>query len=276
MEFATVRVSTRDAVCSVRLDRPEHGNAINDTMIRDLHEALDQCERSCTVVVVEGGPDVFCQGADLAGYRRADDPGRADYDPSPLYELWTRLATGPFISVAHVRGGANAGGVGFVAACDIAIAGREATFALSEMLFGLYPAMLLPFLRRRIGHQRAHYMTLTTKSVSAEQAQDWGLVDVCADRSGTALAQHLGRLSKVPKEAVASYKRYVSGLEGALHRDREAAVAANREIFTDPRTLERITRFVEHGVYPWERVPVASESPLTTPGGSASRDGRTA
>src|SRR5699024_12608223 len=108
MEFATVRVSTRDAVCSVRLDRPEHGNAINDTMIRDLHEALDQCERSCTVVVVEGGPDVFCKGAYLAGYHRADDPGRADYDPSPQSELYTRLATGLFIAVAHYSGEAHA------------------------------------------------------------------------------------------------------------------------------------------------------------------------
>src|SRR5699024_6157151 len=148
---------------------------------------------------------------------------RAECDPSQLYELLARLATGPFISVAYVRRGAQSGGGGCVAALYVTIAGLQGTFALSELLFDLYQATLLLVLRRRIGHQRAHYMTLTTKSVSAEQAQDWGLVDVCADRSGTALAQHLGRLSKVPKEAVASYKRYVSGLEGALHRDREAA-----------------------------------------------------
>lgn len=185
MEFSTIRVSREGAVCRLRLHRPERENTIDDTMVRECHAALDACEQDCTVVLLEGQPHVFCDGADLTTYGPRDRAGApAQYDPSPLYDLWTRLADGPYVTVTHARGRTNAGGIGFIAASDIVIAEPQATFGLSELLFGLYPAMVLPFLVRRVGRQHAHYMTLMTKAVTAEQALGWGLVDVCAERSG--------------------------------------------------------------------------------------------
>jgi polyketide biosynthesis enoyl-CoA hydratase PksH len=119
--------------------------------------------------------------------------------------------------------------------------------------------MVLPFLSRRVGHQRAHYLTLTTKAVDARKAGEWGLVDVCAERSGVAVAQHLTRLTKLPKRGIAEYKLFTSGLAGAVTSHRNAAVAANRSIFADPYNAARITRFVEHGVMPWEKLPDHAE-----------------
>ena len=249
-DYATVRASRVDGVCRLRLHRPEHDNAIDPTMVRECHAALDEHEHAATVVVVEGLPEVFCSGADFGGYR--DDAPSEVYDPAPLYDLWTRLSEGPFVTVAHVRGKTMAGGVGFVAACDVVIADQTATFALSELLFGLYPAMVLPFLARRAGHQRAHYLTLTTKAVTAREAARWGLVDVCAERSEVALAQHLRRLTKLPKQGVAAYKRYMAGLAGSADRFRDTAVTANRAIFADPANIERISRFAADGTLPWE------------------------
>jgi polyketide biosynthesis enoyl-CoA hydratase PksH len=112
--------------------------------------------------------------------------------------------------------------------------------------------MVLPFLARRAGFQRAHYLTLTTKAVTAQEAQRWGLVDVCAERSEVALAQHLSRLTKLPKQGVAAYKRYLADLAGGACRHRDTAVTANRAIFADPANVERITRFAEDGTLPWE------------------------
>ncbi|MGY0063718.1 enoyl-CoA hydratase/isomerase [Streptomyces sp. LZ34] len=248
----------------MRFDRPERDNAINDAMIRECHETLDSCERDgCTLVVFEGSAEVFCVGADFTAFAPPPEPGAprpdpdtpdapGEYDPAPLYDLWLRMATGPYITLVHARGRTNAGGVGFVAASDIVIADTTATFGLSELLFGLYPAMVMPFLARRVGYQRANYLTLTTRTVGARQAAEWGLVDCCAERSGPLLAQHLGRLSKLSGDGIARYKRFMHAEIAPIRRHREAAVSANLEMFSDARNLQRITRFVEHGIYPWE------------------------
>lgn len=250
-EFEAIRVRGAGPVCRVQFHRPESNNTINDAMIRECHEVLRGCERDGTgVVVFEGLPEVFCFGADFTAYSEGERQGA--YDPSPLFDLWLRMASGPYITVSHVRGKANAGGVGFVAASDVVIADPTATFSLSELLFGLYPAMVLPFLVRRIGYQRANYMTLMTKAINAPQAADWGLADAVAERSGALVSQHLSRLSKLPTDGIARYKRFMNAQIEPVERHRAGAVAANREIFADDRNLDRIARFVEHGIYPWE------------------------
>lgn len=262
MSHETITVRRQGPVCRVRFDRPEHDNAINDAMIRECHEVLDSCERDgCGVVLFEGSAEAFCVGADFTAFTPAHGSDVAsEYDPAPLYDLWLRMATGPYVTLSHVRGRANAGGVGFVAASDIVIANTTATFGLSELLFGLYPAMVLPFLTRRVGYQRANYLTLTTRAVDAPQAAQWGLVDRCAESTGPVLAQHLGRLSKLSPDGIARYKGFMNKEIAPIRRHREAAVSANVEIFTDEHNLRRITRFVENGVYPWEELSQGSES----------------
>lgn len=251
--FQTIAVRSEGNVLRLRLQRPEARNTINDRLIRECHEALDLAERTSTVVVVEGSPEVFCFGADFAGMRSQADPSAvSSHDPTPLYGLWTRLALGPFISIAHVEGAANAGGVGFVAACDIVLAGPKARFSLSELIFGLLPACVLPFLIRRIGHQRAHYMTLSTAPVPVEQAVLWGLVDASAADSEDLLRRHLLRLRRLPPHGVAHYKRFQSRLSHLLAEAGPDAIAANREAFSDRRNLEGILRYVDTGQFPWE------------------------
>jgi len=120
------------------------------------------------------------------------------------------------------------------------------------LLFGLFPACVLPFLIRRTGFQKAHYLTLMTRPVSVEQAYAWGLVDVYDARSESLLRQHLLRLRCLSKTAVLRYKRYLSKLDQALLASRPLAVAANQEVFSDSGNLEKIARFVETGKLPWE------------------------
>jgi hypothetical protein len=90
-------------------------------------------------------PEVFCFGADFKeiqkNFENKNQPGQQD--PEPLYNLWLQLALGPFITIAHVQGKTNAGGVGFVAACDVVLCDEKAVFSLSELLFGLMPACVL-------------------------------------------------------------------------------------------------------------------------------------
>jgi polyketide biosynthesis enoyl-CoA hydratase PksH len=152
-----------------------------------------------------------------------------------------------------VRGKTNAGGLGFVAASDIVLADNTAIFSLSELLFGLFPAVVLPFLSRRVGFQRAHYLTLTTKSITVEQAYNWGLVDAYEEESASLLRKHLLRLRRLPKTGIIRYKKYMNGLHDSLLSSKDAAVMANQEVFSDQSNLNGIYRYVEEGEFPWQK-----------------------
>jgi 3-carboxymethyl-3-hydroxy-acyl-[acp] dehydratase len=252
--YETIKVQFQESICFLQIDRPEANNTINGQLVAECNSVLSACEESATVVVLSGSPQVFCFGADfkaIAG--TSEKANEQDEGPGPLYDLWLRLATGPYVTISHVRGKANAGGVGFVAASDIVLADDTAQFSLSELLFGLYPACVLPFLMRRIGFQKAHYFTLMTQPISARQACEWGLVDAFEPLSETLLRRHLQRLRRLSKTAIRRYKTYVSRISLPLQDLKSTAVAANREIFSDPRNLQAITRYVEQGVFPWEK-----------------------
>lgn len=252
--YETLRVRVAQDVCFIQIHRPDAGNSINERLIEEFTTALDGCERDSKIVVVEGSPEVFCFGADFKGLQHSfQTTGEAAaMDPGPMYELWQRLASGPYITIAHVRGQANAGGIGFVAACDLVICEEKATFSLSELLFGLMPACVLPFLVRRIGFARANYMTLMTEPITARTALEWGLVDDCAADSGNLLRKKLLRLRRLSKSAIHRYKRYANALDGTLAAARSKALSANIEVFSDRQNLQKIARYVSTGQFPWE------------------------
>jgi polyketide biosynthesis enoyl-CoA hydratase PksH len=252
--YETIKVDFQEPVCFVQIDRPEANNTISGRLIAECHDVLSKYEDSATVVVLSGSPEVFCTGADFKAIAStATHLQERDSEPGPLYDLWLRLATGPYVTISHVRGKANAGGIGFVAASDIVLADESAQFSLSELLFGLYPACVLPFLIRRTGFQRAHYLTLTTQPISARQACDWALVDAVDAASEGLLRRHLVRLRRLSKTAVRRYKSYMSGLGTPLRDLKPAAVAGNVELFTDVENLQAITRYVERGLFPWDK-----------------------
>jgi polyketide biosynthesis enoyl-CoA hydratase PksH len=252
MNYQTIQVRFQEPVCFIQINRPESNNTINDLLIEEISQVLTLCEESITIIVLEGLPEVFCFGADFQSIPAAAGGQQAGEGPEPLYNLWLKLANGPFITIAHVRGKANAGGIGFVAASDIVIADQTAQFSLSELLFGLFPACVLPFLIRRVGFQKAHYLTLMTQPVPVQQAFAWGLVDAYDTDSDSLLRKHLLRLRRLSKSGITRYKRYMSELYDLLLQSKQAALAANREIFSDPHNLEGIIRYVETGKFPWE------------------------
>ena len=251
--FQTIRRREHESVGFIQIHRPGANNSIDVTLLQDLECALADYESRMTVVVIEGLPEVFCSGADFQQIRLDAQLGReCVVAPERIYDLWLRLAHGACISIAHVRGKANAGGVGFVAASDIVIAQDNAQFGLSELLFGLHPACVLPFLIRKIGFQRANYLTLSTQPISAQQACSWGLVDAVGASSEALVRQYLLRLKRISKHAIKRYKAYVRELEPVLTASRSIALASNREIFADAPTIAGISRFVETGAFPWE------------------------
>ncbi len=252
-QYSTVQTRREGEVCYLQIHRPQANNTIDDTLVAECAAVLRDCDGWAKIVVLEGLPEVFCFGADLHSVgKAAARQCTPEQGAQALYALWLHFKRGPFISIAHVRGKANAGGVGFAAACDLVLCEEEATFSLSELLFGLVPACVLPFLIERVGRARAHTMTLMTQPVSGRQAREWGLADACGDNSKQLLRTHLLRLRLLPKDGIARYKRYMGALDDFLELSGPKAVACNVEAFTDPVNLAKIERYAQTGKFPWD------------------------
>lgn len=172
-------------VATITLRRPEVHNAFDDELIERLRRELQglQNDPIVRVVVIAAEGKSFCAGADLNWMKRM-----AEYDHSANLEdaknLGKMMATLHRMrqpTVAIVQGAAFGGGVGLVAACDIAIASSEAQFSLSEVRLGLIPAVIGPYVIHAIGERQAARYMLTAERFSAEEAKSIGLVhDVVA------------------------------------------------------------------------------------------------
>jgi polyketide biosynthesis enoyl-CoA hydratase PksH len=222
-------------------------------MVNECLEVLNVYKDVMQILVLEGLPDYFCFGADFQGIGNGNNTQLENEQlPEALYELLFQLAAGPFVSIALVRGKVNAGGVGLVAACDIVLADETAEFSLSELLFDLYPACVLPFLIRRIGFSKANYMSLMTRAISIQQALSWGLVDASEVNAESLLRKHLLRLRYLSKAGIHAYKNYLNSLDESLVKSRQLAISANRKLFSDTENIEKINRYVKSGRFPWE------------------------
>src|SRR5216110_1223851 len=253
MNYQTLQVRFQGSICFLGFHRPQANNTINNVMLEECSHVISLCEESITIVVLEGFPEVFCLGADFAEMYAGSTNGQ-QYEQiwEHLYDLWFKLATGPYITVSYVRGKANAGGVGFVAASDIVLADHTAQFSLSQLLFGLFPSHVLPFLIRRVGFQKAHYLSLMTQPISVQRAHSWGLVDEYEETGESLLHKHLRRLRYVSKTGILRYKRYMNELDASIREAKALALAAKQEILSDPENLKGIFRYVEEGLFPWQ------------------------
>ena len=91
-----------------------------------------------------------------------------------------------------------------------------------------------------------------TRPIQVQQAYAWGLVDAYDEESGSLLRKHLLRLRCLSKKGIMRYKRYMGGMYESLLHSKSLALAANREVFSDPANLQGISRYVETGRFPWE------------------------
>lgn len=169
-----------DGNATVLLNRPEVHNAFDPEMVDALTAALEGLDRDPKVraVVLMGTGRSFCAGADIthmkksATYTRQQNYAAAQRSARMFYTLYhLRKPT-----IACVRGAVRGGGCGLVAACDIAITSRLATFRLSEVKIGVIPAMISPYVIAAIGERMARRYMLTGEEFDSAEAYRIGLV----------------------------------------------------------------------------------------------------
>lgn len=213
MTESTVRTEIRpDGVATVTLARPDVHNAFNEAVIADMAAAFTTLGGDAAVraVILRGEGKSFSAGADLgwmqrmAGYSHEENVK----DAMGLAVMLRAIDTCPKPTLAVVQGPAFGGGVGLVAACDIAIAADTASFALTEVRLGLIPAVISPYVIAAMGERACRRFFLTAERFTAVEAHRLGLLHevVPADRLETTAEEMVTRLLDCAPGAQAAAK----------------------------------------------------------------------
>jgi methylglutaconyl-CoA hydratase len=210
-----LKTHTLNGVHTITLARPEVRNAFNETLIGEIRQAFEQAGTDpavrCVVLAAEG--KAFCAGADLNWMRRMADYNRQQNidDAGELARMLRTLYECPKPTIARVQGDVFAGGVGLVAACDMAVSVDTATYCLSEVKLGLIPATISPYVIRAMGARASHRYFLTAERFSAAEAHRVGLVHevVAANELDAKVAELTSALVSASPNAVRACKRLV-------------------------------------------------------------------
>ena len=218
LEFA---LDADGAVARIWLDRPATRNAFDDVVIGELTRAFAEAGAMPAVraVVLGARGPAFCAGADLNWMRRMADYTREQNlaDAGTLATMLRTIAECPKPTIARVQGDVYAGGMGLVAACDMAVAVDTAWFCLSEVRIGLVPATISPYVIRAMGARAAQRWFLTAERFTAAEAHRLGLVHEVVDAAEAIDAQVdqlLKALRGAGPDAVATCKRLVAEVAG--------------------------------------------------------------
>ena len=224
-----ITISSVGHCATVTLNRPEVRNAFNDEVIAELTRTftqLGQDPQVRAIVLAAEGP-AFCAGADLNWMRRMADYSHAEnlLDAAQLAEMLRVIYTCPKPTVARIQGDVYAGGMGLVAACDMAVSVDSANYSLSEVRLGLVPATISPYVIRAMGARAAHRYFLTAERFDAAEALRIGFVHavVSMDQLDTRVAELTNVLVSVSPNAVKECKTLLHDVAG---QDIDAALIA--------------------------------------------------
>ncbi len=178
-EFIQIRIA--QSVATVTLSRPDLHNAFNDDMMKEIADSFASLAISpdVRVIVLAADGKSFCAGADVHWMRRmvgySFDENVAD--ANVLSRMLRAIRECPKPVIARVHGAALGGGVGLIAACDMAVASANASFSLSEVKLGIVPAVISPFVLEKIGTSAARRYALTAERFDAAEAKRIGLIN---------------------------------------------------------------------------------------------------
>ncbi|WP_181807836.1 enoyl-CoA hydratase family protein [Streptomyces shenzhenensis] len=232
------------AVTSLSLDATATRNALSAALVAELAEALTDCAKDPGVraVVLTHTGTTFSAGADL------HDPP----DPDAFVRLLRQIVELPKPVVARVTGHVRAGGLGLLAACDLAAASTGSTFAFTEVRIGVAPAVIsLPLLPRTDPRALARYY-LTGERFDPPEAERLGLITTTADDVDTALAPVLDGLRRSSPQALTETKRLLTArvLE-TFDRDAATLTALSARLFSSDQAREGMTAFLERRDAAW-------------------------
>lgn len=188
MEFVLYHCHNR--IAYITLNRPDKRNALNFEVVSQLKSAfmLAKEDPDAKVIVLKAEGKVFCAGADLEYLQTLQSNTFEENlaDSSHLKELFELIYTHPKIVIAQIHGHAIAGGAGLATVCDFSFSVPQAQFGYTEVKIGFIPAIVTVFLLRKIGEGQAKELLLSGDLISAQKAQEYGLVNYLVEEANLA------------------------------------------------------------------------------------------
>jgi len=230
---------------TITLNRPEARNALSLALIESLHGVLDQLEQNenLRVLLIKGSGKAFCAGMDLKGVM--EDPGAMAAMLHGLTRAFQRIRRLDVPSVAVVQGAAVGGGCGLMIVCDFAISHPDAKVGYPEVDLGVCPAVVAPWLIRKIGAGKARALLLSGGTRSGQEGMEMGLLTHLTEREALDdVAEKLAQdLSKGGVIAMRATKRWLNELDGSMEDEvHEQAAQLSADVIARPETQQQLKR----------------------------------
>lgn len=233
--MAVVEQSIDGRRAILTLNRPGQRNALNEMLVGKLTAALEEMAVSseARVIVLTGAGESFCAGADLKQLEQMRGQSAEEnlQDSRQLADLFLTMARLELPLIARVNGDALGGGAGLVAACDWAFIDADASIGFPEVRIGFVPAIVLPFLIRRVGEAAARDLVLRGRRLKGSQAEEMGLVSraVATEALDEVVQGVAGEIAReTSRTAVALTRRLLGRMSGmSLEQAVDLGIAAN-------------------------------------------------
>ena len=244
--MAATNYEVRDGAARITLDSPENRNALSDALVSEVlaHLRAAMSDAAVRCIVLTGSGPAFCAGADL----KNRGGGAGGGGRSPFVAVLDLIWNGAKPVICAVNGAAFGGGVGLVAACDIAIASERAKFSFSEVRLGLIPAVISVVVIPKIGPHQTMRLFLSGERFDGVRAVEYGLVHraVPADQLDDAVQAEVEQIAQAGPIAIAEAKQLVRTVS-QLPMDEGFAWASNKiaSLFASDEAAEGMSAFAE-------------------------------
>jgi methylglutaconyl-CoA hydratase len=218
MEYIKTNLNNR--ILTITLSRSLVLNALNPEMIAEITKAFNSAskDKNVRVLVVDSEGEVFCAGADLNWMKNSIKQTKKQNlaSANKLYEMYKAIYSSPKPVIAKIQGSAFGGGVGLIAACDVAVMSKKGTLSLSELKLGLIPSTIAPFFQRKIGLHNLKFYGLVSKKIPAEESKRIGLIhDVVGSKEelDSKVNEYVQTFLTLSPQAIARFKKLCDDVE---------------------------------------------------------------
>ena len=244
-----VDYAVEGSTARVTLNSPHNRNALSSTLVEELHQGLRDAAADPKVraVVLGHTGGTFCAGADLS-----EASGDSKDRTRQMTELLRAILELPLPVVGAIDGHVRAGGFGLVGACDIVVAGRNSTFALTEARIGVAPAIISLTLLPKMTPRSVGRYFMTGEKFGAEEAERIGLVTIAADDVAAAVARITAELGKGSPQGLRESKALTTAaiLDGFDQRAQELSAQSAR-LFASDEAREGMLAFLQKRPPSW-------------------------
>lgn len=246
--YRQCELANNDTYAEIYLNHQRTANSLSLAMIRELVDALEQIKKSNhRLLLITGAGKTFCSGADLRWMHENKDIGRAQRisEARIIASLFSTIDSLELPIVGVVKGSAFGAGVGLAACSDYVIATNDSTFTLSEARIGLVPAVIMPYLARKIPRATLMRTCLTSMTLSATAAKECGLVARCVsdDELDKVVEDEINQLVRCSLDAQKQTKRLLKKLEQENFSNSRTSIEALADAQSSAHALAGIDAF---------------------------------